>query len=232
MTITEKLLLLADAGLREFNASLIPNTDKARIIGVRTPALRAYAKELIKSGEGAEFIKTLPHAYHEEDMLHAFIVAGIRDFDTAMYETERFLPHIDNWAVCDSFSPRIFGENLSALLLKIREWINAEHEYTVRFGICMLMRYFLDDGAFKCEYLSLAAGIKREEYYIKMMLAWFFATSLAKQYGATLPYITERRLSPWVHNKTIQKAVESYRISEEQKAFLRGERIKDLPRRR
>lgn len=219
MDIQKELFALQDTGYRDFHARLMPTVDKATIIGVRTPALRKFAKG-VPAADRACFLASLPHAYYEENNLHGLFISAIRDFDSALAETERFLPYIDNWATCDMFFPKVFAQNNTALLPHIRRWLADDAEYTVRFGIGLLMRLFLD-AAFSPEYPALVAAVRREEYYIRMMVSWYFATALAKQYNAVLPYLTENRLDTWVHNKTIQKAVESYRISNETKAYLK-----------
>lgn len=223
--IREGLFRLQDPAYRDFQAPLVPGCDEQIFIGVRTPELRRYARDLGRREDIGEFLNDLPHFYFDENQLHAFIVSGIRDFDRCLEETERFLPYIDNWATCDQFSPKVFAKHLPELDACIRRWIRDEHPYTVRFGIGMRMRYFLDE-QFQPEYLEEAASIDREEYYIRMMIAWYFATALAKQYDAALPYIVQQRLLFWTHNKTIQKAVESYRITPEQKEVLRSLRRK------
>ena len=224
-TITARLTALRDEGYRDFHARLIPTVDKARILGVRMPALRALARELDGSREAADFMHMLPHIYYEENNLHALLIARGRDLDTVLAQTEAFLPHIDNWATCDCFSPKIFARHRAALLPHIDRYLASGEVYTVRFGIKMLMEHFLD-ADFSPAYLEKVAAVRSEEYYINMMCAWYFATALAKQYGQALPYLTERCLPQWVHNKTIQKAVESYRITPEQKGFLRTLRLK------
>ena len=193
--------------------------DEARIIGVRIPALRKYAKEL-SAEAGIKYLDLLPHHYIEENNLHAFLIERIGDYGECMKAVNAFLPFIDNWATCDSLRPKVFKKHLPELLEQIKIWINSDHVYTVRFGLEMLMCYYLD-GAFRPEYLTLAASVKSGEYYVNMMLAWFFATALAKQYEATLPFIENNTLDKWTHNKTIQKAVESYRITDEQKQYLK-----------
>ena len=222
--IRQSLFDLQDIKYRDFQAKLIPGKDAQTMIGVRTPQLRDLAKQLLKREDTEEFLRELPHQYFDEDQLHAFIISGIKDYEKCMEELARFLPYVDNWATCDQMSPKIFRKHKPELLLKIREWIRSEHTYTVRFGIGMLMQYFLDED-FDLAYADLVAGIRSEEYYINMMIAWYFATALAKQYNAVLPYIEERRLDPWVHNKTIQKAIESDRVSKEHKEHLRGLKV-------
>ena len=223
--IKEDLLSLQDIKYRDFQCQLIPGADKNSFIGVRTPLLRKYAKEIIKSGQEKAFLKELPHKYFDENQLHAFILSEIRDFDVCINEVCRFLPFIDNWATCDQLSPKVFKKHKSELLIYIKRWVHSDKTYTVRFGLGMLLNHFLEEG-FKSEYLDMAAEIKSDEYYINMMIAWLFATALAKQYDTAIKYIQNKRLSVWVHNKTIQKAVESYRITDSQKEHLKGFRIK------
>ena len=218
--IQEKLFALQDEGYRDFNAKLLPTVDKARIIGVRTPALRQLAKELLKTVDTAPFMAQLPHAYFEEDGLHAAFIEAIRDFDACLAETERFLPFVDNWATCDCMKPPVFRRHKAELLPYIRVWLDSGETYTVRYGVNMLMSHFLD-ADFDPMYLDWAAELRSEEYYVNMVIAWYFATALAKQYEAALPYLEQQRLDCWTHNKAIQKAVESYRISDEQKTYLK-----------
>ena len=214
--VQEQLFALQDLPYRDFTAKLMPTVNKERIIGIRTPALRKLSRALAKE-DMAPFMAALPHAYFEEDGLHAFLIEQIRDYDRCLRETERFLPYIDN---CDSLSPPVFKKHRKELLESIRRWLHSGETYTVRFGLGMLMTHFLDED-FEPEYLDWAAAVRSEEYYVNMMLAWYFATALAKQYEAALPYIEQRRLDRWTHNKAIQKARESYRVSEEQKAHLK-----------
>ena len=218
------LAALADADYKKFQCGLMPNIDPARVLGVRTPALRSYAKELYRMGDGLLWMKEapLPHFYYEENNLHAFLIEQIRVYDVCIAALDRFLPYVDNWATCDSMSPKVLGRHTDRLPADIRRWLAADGEYTVRFGIGCMMAYYLDD-RFSEEYLSMAADAvrKEERYYIRMMAAWFFATALTKHYEAALPWIAENRLPAWVHNKSIQKAVESYRVPEERKAYLR-----------
>lgn len=215
------LFALADENYRGFNATLIPTVDKSTIIGVRIPVLRKLANELHKSGYGFEFIRQLPHDYFEENNLHAFIIEKITDFDKAVEELDKFLPYVNNWATCDSMNPKVFGKYPEKTKIQALKWIESDHVYTVRFGIGLLMRHFLEEN-FSGDVLETVASITSDEYYVNMMIAWFFATALAKQYDSTLPYITENKLSNWCHNKTIQKAVESYRITDEQKRMLKS----------
>lgn len=184
------------------------------------PELRKLAKQYRKESESRLFLEQLPHKYYDENMLHAVLIAQIRDYDSCMQELERFLPFVDNWAVCDCMSPAVFSKHRPELLEKISKWIRSEQEYTCRFGIRMLMNHFLEED-FQEGYLELPAQVRSEAYYVKMMVAWYFATALAKQWEAAVPYIEEHRLTPWIHRKTIQKACESYRITPEQKAYLK-----------
>ena len=223
--IREFLFDNSDAEYRAFQSKLIPNVDADYFIGVRTPVLRKYAKELLKTGDVSSFLNELPHEYFDENQLHAFIISGIKDFDECIKELERFLPYINNWATCDQLSPRCFAKHKSELLKYIDRWIKSDETYTVRFAIGMLMSHFLDD-EFDVKYPGKVAQVKSEEYYINMMIAWYFATALAKQYESTLPFIENKVLDKWTHNKAIQKAIESYRITDEQKEYLRTLKIK------
>ena len=220
MSIRERLFSFRDEKFAAFQARLIPNIAPERIIGVRTPELRKLAKALRGSDEAEAFLKELPHEFFEENNLHAFLLCEIKDFEHCVRRVEEFLPYVDNWATCDQLRPRVFAKNKQALLPCIRAWIASDRVYTRRFGIGMLMSHFLDED-FREEYLGWVSDIHSAEYYVNMMIAWYFATALAKQYKAALPYIEERRLDPWVHNKTIQKALESFRVSDEQKKLLR-----------
>ncbi len=220
-----KLFELQDLKYRDFHAKLMPTVSKERVIGVRTPVLRKFAKEFGKTKEAEEFLKQLPHEYYEEDNLHGFLIAGMKDFDRCIEELERFLPYVDNWATCDLLSPKIFKKHLQELLVKIRVWTVSEHTYMIRFGVGMLMSFYLDE-AFELEYPEMVSGIRSDEYYVNMMIAWYFATALAKQYEAVLPFIENKRLDKWTHNKAIQKAVESYRVTDEKKAYLKTLKIK------
>ena len=218
--ILSLLQSLQDEKYAAFQRPLMPTVAPDAIIGVRTPDLRHLAKNLLKTADVSPFLIKLPHSYFEENQTHAFLLSDEKDFKTCVRNVEHFLPFIDNWATCDQLSPQCFAKHTVQLLPYIKKWMESEHEYTVRFAIGMLMRYFLDD-AFSSQYHKLVASVKREEYYIKMMQAWYFATALAKQFDATLPFLLSRKLDPWTHNKTIQKAVESYRITDEQKVYLR-----------
>ena len=225
MSIRETLFSLREEKYAAFQARLIPNVAPERVIGVRTPALRKLAKTLRGSGQAEEFLKALPHEFFEENNLHAFLLCEMKDFEACVQAVEDFLPYVDNWATCDQMSPKVFRKNKQALLPYIRCWIASERCYTRRFGTGMLMSHFLDED-FREEYLRLVSDKRSEEYYVNMMIAWYFATALAKQYEAALPYLENRRLDPWVHNKTIQKAVESFRVSDEHKACLRALKIR------
>ena len=223
--IRSRLFELQDNAYRDFQSRLIPTVDPSWIIGVRTPALRSFAKELARSEEIGTFLDDLPHRYFDEDQLHAFIISGIKDFGDTLDRVDRFLPYVNNWATCDQMSPKIFKKHRQELLPSIKKWIASEQVYTIRFGIGMLMEHFLDED-FDIAYPQMVAEIRSDEYYVRMMQAWYFATALAKRYDAVLPFLTTHQLEPWTHNKTIQKAVESYRITEEQKNHLKSLKIK------
>ena len=221
--IEDRLRAVADPVYRDFSAKLTPNVPSELFIGVRLPDVRKIAKSLTDDEKSA-FIAELPHKYFDENMLHGVVISGIKDFGRCIAETERFLPYIDNWAVCDTISPKCFEKNKQALLVKIGEWMTSTEPYTIRFGIGMLMRHFLD-GDFEPRFLEEVAAIRSEEYYVNMMIAWYFATALAKQWDAAVVYIKNRRLDKWTHNKAIQKARESYRVSDEKKQLLKEMRI-------
>ena len=223
--IRSELFKMQDEKYRDFNSKLIPTVDKESMIGVRTPELRKYAKQLVKREDVGEFLHSVPHKYFDENQLHAFILAEIKDFGVCLEEVKNFLPYIDNWATCDQLSPKVFKKYRKELLTHIKEWINSDKTYTVRFGIGMLMEHFLDED-FDLTYPEMVAEIRSEEYYINMMTAWYFATALAKQYEKVLPFIENKKLDTWTHNKAIQKAVESYRITDEQKTYLKGLKVK------
>ena len=218
--IRTALFLQQDEQYRDFQTKLILTVEPKTLIGVRTPVLKKMAKEYIKRDDIEDFLQDLPHEYFDENQLHAFLISETKDFDSCVERTEAFLPYIDNWATCDQLSPKIFKKHKPELLLLIQKWLRSCHVYTIRFAIGMLMQHFLD-ADFDLPYPEMVAAIRSDEYYINMMIAWYFATALAKQYDAVLPYIEKHRLDDWVHNKTIQKAVESYRISDEQKAYLK-----------
>lgn len=213
-----------DEEYADFTAKLIPNVPRESIIGVRTPQLRSIAKRFGKNAGINEFLSALPHEYHEQNLVHVYIAESIGDFDSAVKTIEAFLPYVTNWAVCDSMTPRVFAKHTGELLPIIKKWLQSAHPCTVRFGLRMLMCFYLEK-EFASEINALAASVCSEEYYVNMMQAWYFATALAKQYDSTVPFVEEHRLSPWVHNKTIQKAVESFRITAEQKAHLKTLRL-------
>ncbi len=223
--LQKRLFELQDLKYRDFHSKLLPGIDKETIIGIRTPVLRKFAKEFAKTEEAEAFLQELPHHYYEENNLHMMVITGIRDYDVCLAEVKRFLPYINNWATCDLPMPKCFAKQKEELLPEIRNWIGSDHTYTIRYGIGALMNFYLDED-FRPEYLKLAASVQSEEYYVNMMIAWYLATALAKQWDATIPYLEERKLLPWVHRKTIQKAVESYRITEEQKVYLKTLRDK------
>ena len=218
--IVGKLFQMRDEKYAAMQVKILPTVEKNRIIGVRTPELRAFAKALFRDAETESFLKDLPHRYFDENQLHAFVISQEKDFDKCIAETEAFLPFIDNWATCDQLSPKAFKNKPQKLLPYIQKWIRSEHVYTVRFAIGMLMQHFLD-GNYSPEYPEMVAGVRSEEYYVNMMRAWYFATALAKQYDSVIPYLEGNKLDTWTHNKTIQKSIESYRITEEQKEHLR-----------
>lgn len=220
MTVKEKLFELRDCEYRDFHARLMPTVDKEKIIGVRTPVLRKFAKDFYKSGDYEPFLHALPHEYYEENNLHAFLIEQQKDYDELICLLDEFLPYVDNWATCDMMKTKIFEKHLPSLYKKIPEWLGSKHTYAVRFGIKMLMDHFLGEN-FKPESAELVASVKSDEYYIKMMQAWYFATALAKNYDETISYIKNQRLEKWVHNKAIQKAIESNRIEDETKKYLR-----------
>lgn len=226
MTEVQKLLFdNQDEEYAAFQAKLTPTLSSEKFIGVRVPQTRKLAKEFFKKQDYETFMQKLPHTYYDEDMFHVLLISEIKEYEKCIQEIERFLPYIDNWAVCDILSPKCFKKNKDKLIDKIMIWSASSETYTCRFGLEMLMSHYLDD-EFKEEYLEIPASIVSEEYYVNMMIAWFMATALAKKWDATIPYIEQNRLSLWVHNKTIQKAIESYRITDEQKAYLRSLRRK------
>ena len=225
MDVQAELLKLQDKKYGQFQQKLLPAVAADSIIGVRTPALRQMAKALLKSDGAAAFLAALPHRYFEENQLQAFMIAGIKDYDLCLSELKAFLPYVDNWATCDQMSPKVFKKHRAALLPEIKIWLQSSHTYTKRFAIKMLMDHFLDED-FDLSYLELVAAVRSEEYYVNMMIAWYFATALAKQYEAALPFIEKKRLAVWTHNKAIQKARESYRVSAAAKAYLQQLKIK------
>ena len=216
-----KLYDLQDLKYRDMQIKIIPTVEPESVIGVRTPELKSIAKDILKDGNYKGFLEELPHRYFEENQLHAFIISGIKDLNECMEDLETFLPYVDNWATCDQMSPKIFRKHKDVLFSHIKEWVNSEKTYTVRFGVGMLMEHFLDDD-FDPLYPELVAKLRSEEYYVNMMIAWYFATALAKQYESILPFIEEKRLDNWTHNKAIQKSLESRRITEEQKLYLKS----------
>lgn len=219
-SIREQLFQLQDTEYKQFQSRLMPTIDSDSIIGIRTPVLRKFAKEICGTPEAEEFLASQPHSYYEENNLHMFLLEQRRDYAKLIEELDIFLPQVDNWATCDGMCPKIFKKHTQELIGEIRRWTASEKTYTIRFGVGMLMRFYLDD-RFSPEYLELAAGIVSEEYYVRMMVAWYFATALAKQYEAAVPFIEQHRLDAWTHNKTIRKSIESYRVSDEHKAYLR-----------
>lgn len=220
MNVTERLFELQDKAYADFHSGLVPNVPREKIIGVRVPDARRLAKEYGKDPECGDFLRALPHKYYDENVLQGILLSGQKDYEECVRAVEEFLPYVDNWAVCDILSPKVFRQHRTELIAKVREWSASEKTYTCRFGLEMLMTHYLDED-FRPEYLEIPAGVCSEEYYVNMMIAWFFATALAKQWDATIPYLRDNRLGAWVHNKTIQKARESFRITQEQKAYLK-----------
>lgn len=218
--LQEALFALQDLKYKDFNCKLIPTVNPDTVIGVRTPALRKLAKAFAQTPEAAEFLQALPHRYYEENNVHGEIIAAMKDYDQTVAALDAFLPYVDNWATCDLLSPKAFRKHPAGLPEKARTWMLSEHTYTIRFGIGVLMAFYLDE-TFDPMYLDWVAAVRSREYYVNMMIAWYFATALAKQYDTALPYIRQGRLDTWTHNKAIQKAIESYRITDEQKAYLR-----------
>ena len=219
--IQETLFSMQDIKYRDFQAGLIPGYEPDMMIGVRTPELRKYAKQLVKRDDTQDFLDKLPHKYFDENQLHAFIVSEMKDYDKCISEVKRFLPYVDNWATCDQMSPKIFKKHKQALLTHVEEWLQSDQTYTVRFGVGMLMQHFLDED-YDPRYPEMVARLRSDEYYVNMMIAWYFATALAKQYESVLPFLEEKKLDTWTHNKAIQKSVESRRISDAQKQYLRS----------
>ena len=223
--IQKQLFLLRDENYKQFHSKLMPTIDPDLIIGVRTPVLRKYATELIKTNKAMGFLEKLPHKYYEENNLHAFILETIKDFDEAIKLREEFLPYIDNWATCDMFSSKSFKNNKDKILPYAKKWMKSNHTYTIRYGIGIMMNLFLDE-YFDEEYMEIVANIKSEEYYVNMMVSWYFATALTKQYHCAIKYIEQNKLNKWVHNKAIQKAVESYRIPQTTKNYLKTLKVR------
>lgn len=218
--ITDVLFKMSDEKHANFSAKLMPTIDPKTVLGIKTPLLRKYAAEIYGTEAATEFMQALPHNFFEENNLHAFLIERINNFDNCIEALEKFLPYVDNWATCDSMRPKVFKRNLDKLEVKAREWIRSTETYIIRFGIEMFMVYFLDEN-FSSEHTEFISKTHSDEYYVKMMIAWYFATALAKQYNKTLPYLENNVLDIWTHNKTIQKAVESYRITKEQKDYLK-----------
>ena len=223
--IKDELMKLQDLKYRDMQIKIIPSVEADAIIGVRTPELRKLAKQFAKREDVSEFLQALPHQYFDEDQLHAFIISEMKDYDACMAELERFLPYVNNWATSDQMSPKVFKKNRKDLLKHVNKWIKSKKTYTIRYGVGMLMEHFLDED-FDPKYPEMVSKLRSEEYYVNMMIAWYFATALAKQYDAVLPYIEEKKLDVWTHNKAIQKSVESYRITPEQKEYLKSLKIK------
>lgn len=227
MDIQKELLNMQELKMKDFNSKLIPNIEKEKFIGIRSPNLRKFSKEVFKNNQEdvIKFLNSLPHKYIEENHLHGFLIENFKDFNVALDYTEKFLPYVDNWATCDSFRPKIFNKHKNKIFEKIKIWIRDEHEYTVRYSIGLLLSNYLDED-FNEEHLEMVLNVKREEYYIKMMVAWYFSFALIKQYESTIPYIQNQKLEKWTHNKTIQKAIESFRIDQKTKEYLKTLKIK------
>lgn len=223
--VREKLFEMQDLKYREFHSKLMPTVDSGLVIGVRTPELRKFAKKFSGTAMAQEFLETLPHKFYEENNLHAFMISSMKDFDNAVEKLNSFLPYVDNWATCDMMRPVTFKNHKAELLKEVEKWLESDKPYTVRFGIEMLMVHFLD-GDFDVSYPQKVAEIKSDEYYVKMMIAWYFATALAYRYDEILPFIEKMVLDTWTHNKAIQKAVESYRITPQQKEYLKKLKIR------
>ena len=221
MSVYDRLKKYEDDKYKEFQAKLVPNISPDTILGVRTPDMRNIAKEVFKSDDKESFFNDLPHKYYEENLIHFFVISMIKDFDECIKEVEKFLPYVDCWPVSDQASPKVFKKNHDKLLPYIKKWIKSKHIYTARFGIRMLMNEYLGDD-FKVEYLELVSKIKGDDYYLKMMVAWYFATALAKKYDETISIFENHILDEWVHKKAIQKAIESYRVTDEHKKYLRS----------
>ena len=223
--VQQDLFTMQDLKYRDFHAKLMPTVDKDSVIGVRVPMLRAYAKKFGKTEEAKQFLEILPHQYYEENNLHGLLIDQMKDYELCIEELIRFLPYINNWATCDILSVKAVKGHLDSYIKNIYQWLESDYTYTIRFGINMLMRYYLEE-EFKIEYPEKVAAIRSEEYYVNMVRAWYFATALAKKYAQVLPFLEEQKMDVWTHNKTIQKAIESYRITLEQKEYLRTLKIK------
>lgn len=221
MNIQKRLFELSDEKNADFSAKLTPGIDREKFLGVRIPASRKLAKEIIKENEHKDFLNSLPHKYYDENILHSILISEIKDYDECIKYVDEFLPYVNNWAVCDTMSPKAFKNKHERLMNDILRWVDSDQTYTIRFGLKILMAHFLDND-FKNEYLKIPAKIKSDEYYINMMIAWFYATALAKQWDNTIVFIENSVLDKWVHNKAIQKARESYRITAEQKEYLKS----------
>jgi len=224
MDIEKRIISLKDEEYKEFTSRIVPNVDSEKIVGVRVPLLRKLAKEILKDEGYEAFFAKIPHNTYEENNLHAFMICEIKNYDECINEVDRFLPYVDNWATCDSMRPKVFDKNTDKLMTDIKRWLASKETYTIRFAIEMIMNFYLDDN-FNADYLEMVSKIHSNEYYVNMMIAWFFATALTKQYESALPYIKNNKLDQWVHNKTIQKAIESRLISDEQKIFLKALKI-------
>ena len=218
--LREELFRLRDGEYRDFQRKLIPTVEPEAFIGVRTPALRRFARELMRRGEADPFLDALPHRYFDENQLHAFILSEMKDYGRCLEEVDRFLPYIDNWATCDQLSPKVFARRRGELTAPIRAWIRSGQTYAVRFGIGMLMQHFLDED-FDPAYPEMVAELRSEEYYVNIMSTWLFAEALVKQWDDAVKYIETRRLDPWTHNMAIRKACESFRVPDERKEYLR-----------
>ena len=223
--IQKSLFSMSDGGYKDFQCKLMPTVPPDTVIGVRTPLLRSYGNKIKKEERAVQFLGELPHKYYEENNLHAFLICELRDFDACIAQLDLFLPYVDNWATCDMMRPKSFKGAEDKLIPHIESWLRSDHLYTVRFAVEMLMTFYLDRH-FDPKYPKRIAEIKSDEYYLNMMLAWYFATALAKQWDHIIGYLEQARLSVWVHNKAIQKAIESYRITDEQKEYLRTLKIK------
>ncbi len=225
MNIREELLALKELGYKRYSSILIPTVEADRILGIRTPILKKFAKEIKKTDEAKEFLSNPKHYYLEENNLHTLLISEIRDYDECMAKVKEFLPYIDNWATCDCFKPRCFKKNKDKLIEEIKGWLKSDLEYVVRFAVSMLLTHYLEDD-FKEEYLCLVASVNQDRYYISMVVAWYFSTALVKQYDSAIKYLQDKRLSEETHNRTIQKCLDSFRIKKDKKEYLRTLKIK------